>query len=544
MNILAVIPARGGSKGIPRKNMRLMNGRPLIEYAISNALSSRLVTDVAVSSDSPEILAFASRFEGAEALDRDSGLAADAVTLDPVVYDATVRMEQLRATTYDAVVTLQPTSPLLTVATLDAALEEFASGKTDSLISVVNDPHLSWRESEDGSIAPAYEKRLNRQQLPPEYRETGAFLVARRQCVTPESRLGAAIGVFEVPAHEALDIDTTEDWIVSEAMLGRKRIAFRVDGYPELGMGHVFRCLTLAYDLVGHNVVFVCNAAHREGIDKLRASNFEVVEIEDDRTFFDWLSTAQVDIVVNDILDTAADYILAIHPHVKRIVSFEDLGQGARLANAVVNAIYEGASSLSNAYTGASYVCLRDEFFTVLPKAFSPAVERVLVMFGGTDPSDLSSRLYAFAQSYRENGGIATFDFVLGPGYQGASVVDDPEKGISVFQDVARVSDHMARADLAFCSQGRTTFELAAMGGPSIVLAQNEREQLHTFAQMENGFVNLGLGSAVSDDDIAKTFEWLVGAHSVRREMRNRMLANDLRSGIKRVRRIILGEAL
>lgn len=76
------------------------------------------------------------------------------------------------------------------------------------------------------------------------------------------------------------------------------------------------------------------------------------------------------------------------------------------------------------------------------------------------------------------------------------------------------------------------------------MLAQNEREQLHTFAQMDNGFINLGLGDEVSDEDIESALEWLISAKSVRREMRNRMLANDLKSGITKVERIILGETL
>ena len=111
-NIIAVIPARGGSKGIPRKNMRLMGGKPLISYAIENALSSEFVDDVVVSSDSEEILAYAAQFEGVTGLSRDTELALDAVTLDPVIYDAVVRREEQAGASFDIVVTLQPTSPL------------------------------------------------------------------------------------------------------------------------------------------------------------------------------------------------------------------------------------------------------------------------------------------------------------------------------------------------------------------------------------------------------------------------------------------------
>ena len=144
MKTIAVIPARGGSKGIPRKNMRLMNGKPLIAYSIENALASAFIDTVIVSSDSEEIREFAQQYEGVIALDRDSALAEDAVTLDPVIYDAVLRTEQDQNISFDIVVTLQPTSPLLTVGTLDEALSCFSSGEWDSMISVVNAPHLSW----------------------------------------------------------------------------------------------------------------------------------------------------------------------------------------------------------------------------------------------------------------------------------------------------------------------------------------------------------------------------------------------------------------
>lgn len=110
MNILAVIPARGGSKGIPRKNVRLMAGKPLIYYAIHNAKTCEMITDVAVTSDDEEILHIAEEY-GADALQRSSELAKDAVTLDPVIYDAMLQMEKLKGTTYDVIITLQPTSP-------------------------------------------------------------------------------------------------------------------------------------------------------------------------------------------------------------------------------------------------------------------------------------------------------------------------------------------------------------------------------------------------------------------------------------------------
>ncbi len=540
MNVIAVIPARGGSKGIPRKNMRLMNGKPLLSYAIENALKVELIDAIIVTSDSDEILSYAAQYEGVIALDRKSQLAQDAVTLDPVIYDAVSRYEEMLEAKCDVVITLQPTSPLLSEKTLRSALVSFLAGTDDTMISVVNNPHLSWVKN-SGKFVPDYEKRLNRQLLPPRYLETGAFLITRRASLTESSRIGRRTTVYEIPAIESTDIDTRQDWIVCEALLSRKKIAFRVDGYRELGLGHVYRALTLAYSLTEHDVVFLCDKKRREGIEKLKASHMQVVELEDDAELFEWLGTNRVDIYVNDCLDTDLQFIRTIKGLVGRVVTFEDLGDGAREADAVVNAIYEAASQHSNVFAGPSFVALRDEFMVSMPKQFSEKVHRVLVMFGGTDPSNLSRRIYEMAKRFNSDEGGIYFDFVLGSGYSDESLVSMPDLKISVSRDVARVSDHMKIADLAFSSQGRTTFELASMGVPTIVLAQNQREQLHRFAQMDNGFINLGLGSEVTDKDIEASFKWLIGAVSIRREMHRLMLASDLKSGLSRVKKIILG---
>lgn len=541
--ILAVIPARGGSKGIPRKNMRLMHGKPLISYAIENALSCDLIDDIVVSSDSEEILGYASQFEGIFCLDRSSQLAQDAVTLDPVVYDAVMqREEQSAGCKYDVVITLQPTSPLLTVATLDEALKVFLNDNYDSMISVVNEPHLRWKKDDQGKLVADYERRLNRQQLPPSYSETGAFLICNRKSLTPFSRLGESVSVFEVPENEATDIDTVEDWAVCESILSRKTIAFRVDGYKSLGLGHIYRALTIAYYLTGHHVIFLCDKKHREGINKLLISNMPVIELENDEELIDWLSANRPDVFVNDCLDTEVEYVETIKKYVKRFVSFEDLGAGARVADAVVNAIYEGAPSHRHIFTGKQYVCLRDEFLTSVPTDYSDEVKHILIMFGGTDPLDLSSRLYEFAKARIKKDNSIAFNIILGSGYSGKLTSECQIPGINIHSDVVRVSDYMRISDLAVSSQGRTTFELASMGVPTLVLAQNKREQLHTFAQMDNGFINLGLGSEVSDEDIAAAIEWVISSKSIRKEMHRLMLDNDLKSGIRRVKRIILGE--
>ncbi len=542
MRVLAVIPARGGSKGIPRKNVRLMNGRPLITYAIETAKACSLISDIVVTSDDEESISIA-KLGQVNYINRSMELAGDNVTLDPVIYDAVIKMEAQNKIIYDIVITLQPTSPLLTSNTLQTALESFIQNNQETYISVVNKPHLSW-SMKDGKYIPNYLKRLNRQQLPPNYFETGAFFITRREFVKQDSRMGNEISVFEIPECESVDIDSTSDWIVCESELKKKRIVFRADGYKELGMGHIYHCLTLAYNLTGHDIMFVTDKNHIQGYEKIKSSHMPMFAIEKEEEFFGFLKEWKADIIVNDRLDTEKEYILKLKSLANKVITIEDLGEGAKYADAVINALYNEAPSKKNQFMGEKYICLRDEFMIHAPKEFSKKVQKVLVMFGGTDPSNLTRKIYDLALRVSEIYQDIQFTFIGGAGYdcKKHEVLSREDKNIIVLNDVKRVSDHMREADLAFTSQGRTVFELAAMGVPSIVLAQNEREQLHTFAQMQNGFLNLGLGKDITLETIESTFKWLVETEQIRYEMQSLMLKHDLKKGINNIIEIILEE--
>ncbi len=543
MKILAVIPARGGSKGIPRKNVRLMAGKPLIYYAISNAGKCSAVTDVVVTSDDDEILNIAENY-GAVALTRSPGLAGDAVTLDPVICDAVKQMESRRQYRYDIVVTLQATSPVLKSGTLNEAIKSFIETGAETYISAVNKPHLSWGKNENGYY-PLYEKRLNRQQLPPNYLEAGAFLITRREFVTENSRMGSKISVYEIPEDEAVDIDAVSDWVLCESVLSRKKIVLRADGYKLIGMGHIYHCLTLAYNLIGHDIMLVTKKGCGEGIKKLEESHLPYKVIADDNDFIKFLTDYKPDIIVNDCLDTDAEYIKRLKNLCPRVVTIEDMGEGAAYADVVINALYSGKND-GHIYSGEDYICLRDEFIIAEPKDFSPKVLNMLALFGGTDPSNLTLRIYDMAKKLHSRYPDIKFTFITGLGYdcEKNGVVSLPDCNIEVIRDVKFVSPYMKRADLAFTSQGRTVYEFASLGVPAVVLAQNSREQLHAFAQMENGFFNLGLGSEVSTETIERTFEFLVSTPQVRESMRRLMLSHErqLKSGVEREVSLILGK--
>ncbi|MCR5508344.1 MAG: UDP-2,4-diacetamido-2,4,6-trideoxy-beta-L-altropyranose hydrolase [Lachnospiraceae bacterium] len=543
MKTLIVIPARGGSKRIPRKNVRIMCGKPLIVYSIENAkaLKEYMDVDVAVSTDDEELGGIV-RKRGVEVIARPKELATDSVTLDPVIYHAVRYMEEKKGCRYDTVITMQCTSPTLKLATIKKALEFFEASEWDTVISAMNKPHLSWG-LHDGRITKNYEKRLNSQELPPNYLETGGFLITRRECVSETGRIGEKVNIFEIPEDEAVDIDTYSDWVLCENILRRRKIMFRTVGKMQLGMGHIYRCLTLAYKLTGHDIVFVTDKDSDIGIDKIRESNFPLIVIKDEDDFENVLKKEKPDILVNDILDTSLEYMTMVNRYAGRVVNFEDVGPGAKYADAVINALYEKGEKLHNEYYGSKYFCIRDEFLEEEPSEFSEEVRNIIVIFGGADPSDLTGRLYKVAgELHKEFPGI-NFHFLVGFAYGHKDrIVTIEEDKIFVHIDAKRVSAYMNMADLAVTSQGRTVFELASMGVPAVVLAQNEREAEHVFAGIQNGFINLGIGREQDDSTIISTIRWLIMTPNVRSEMRRLQLTKDFSKGQERVIHLILND--
>lgn len=541
MQILAVIPARGGSKGIPKKNIRLMYGKPLISYSINNAKNSHYITDVFVTTDSDEIAEVAGEY-GAEVIKRDESLSSDLVTLDPVIYHAKNCAEKIKNKKYDVIVTLQPTSPLLKVATLDNAIEYFIKGNFDTVISVINKPHLSWGKKEN-KIVPLYKERKNRQELPPQYFETGAFLIAKSDAVKNNTRIGENVSVFEVPEEESIDIDDKNDWLLTENIMKRKKIIFRVEGYKELGLGHIYNCITLAFSMIEHDTLLVISEKSIEGIEKIRETNLPYKIIKNDRDIDKIIKDFKPDIWVNDCLNTTKEYIESLKSKIKRVVTIEDLGSGIEVADAVINALYDSVNN-KHVYSGYKYVCLRDEFQAEQPVKFSEKVKNVLIMFGGTDPANLNKMLYNSILKFSEKYKDIKFNFITGIGYDNEKngVITLEDKNIYVYPNVPRVTKYMKHADLAITSQGRTIFELAAMGVPSIVLSQNKREQTHLFARLEHGFLNLGIGKEVDQDLLENTLDWLINTKAIRKNMYDLMLSYQLKEGLQRVKNIIIGD--
>ena len=542
MRTLVIIPARGGSKGIPRKNLRPLAGKPLLAWAIRAAQDAEAVHRVVVTTDSDEIARTARRFD-ADIVMRDPTLAEDAVTLDPVIHDAVLQVEA-HDEPHDLVLTIQPTSPLLRGTTVDRVIARLArEPDLDTVLTVVDDTHLAWRMDGETPV-PDYEARVNRQSLPQRFRETGGILATRRAHVTRDSRIGPRVAVFPLTSLEGIDIDGPDDWLMAEAALSRRHIAFVVIGNREHGMGHVSRVMTLMESMSGHITRAFCDSSEHLAIERLRASFFPVEVVPRDQMLHAMIDFG-ADVVVHDELDTRADDLRAERSAGIKVVCFEDRRGGPECANLLFNALYpaEETNAERGRFFGPDVYCLREEFRHARRREPGADVRRVLITFGGTDPSGLTLRVLDAVADARNT----PITVVAG---LGLSPFEDLERrcdhwrnrgaDIELLRDVPLMSDVMARADLAFSSAGRTLYELAHMAVPTVVLAQNALELEHRFASAENGFLFLGLGRDVNAAAIRGAFDALVSSPALRASLRARMLDRDLGPGRDRVVRAIV----
>lgn len=530
MKILAVIPARAGSKGIPNKNIRIVGGRPLVYYSINNALHSKYITDVIITTDSNPVRIIGEQM-GAKTKWRDENLCKDDVTLDAVIYDAIPKNEK-----WDYIITMQPTSPTLSVETLDKAIEYTINNNLDTVISSINAPHLSWRE-ENGKKVPNYKERLNRQYLPANYLETGAFVISKAEVITEKTRIGKKVDVFEVPEQESQDVDNFNDLLSVAQSLNTQKVAIYVNGNNKRGVGHIYRALEMADEFYTKpDIYYDINQTDRKVFGVTTHNLIPANGIAD---LFEKCKNEQYTIFINDILTTSIDYMIGLKsvlPNAK-IVNFEDDGEGIIKADLVFNALYS-KTDLKNVYAGEKYYISGKTFMFYDPIKINNSVKNVFISFGGADPQNYSDRLLNIVK--KDEYKNYNFIVVLGRAKYNVDKLMEYNKyeNIEVLYDVSNMPELMSKCDIAITSRGRTGYELAMLGIPSIAMAQNHREEKHGFVCDENGFDYIGL-NPVNDVIEANLKMFLTMSKDGRQQYQNILLSHDLRGGRRRVMGLI-----
>lgn len=219
-NIIAIIPARGGSKGLPRKNILPLSGKPLIAHSIEHCTSSKYIQEVYVSTDEEEIVTV-SKKHGASVILRPAELCQDESSSELAIEHALEVLSERNGTLPDLIVFIQCTSPVRGNNDLDQAIEQFVKEKADSLLSVSPSHAFLWRRSPGGPEPINYnpEHRPRRQDKEQNYWENGSFYIFSPQnFLKHKNRLGDRVSMY-VMSRRVIDIDDELDFKIAELLL-------------------------------------------------------------------------------------------------------------------------------------------------------------------------------------------------------------------------------------------------------------------------------------------------------------------------------------
>jgi CMP-N,N'-diacetyllegionaminic acid synthase len=226
MKILAIIPARGGSKGVPRKNLKRLGENPLLYYSYQSAKQSVFLSKTILSSEDAEIISVANGFGLEAPFVRPQNLALDTTSSIDVVLHAITFLEK-KGEIFDAVCLLQPTSPFRAKGFIDEAIQTFMEKKTDALVSVLKvpqeyNPHWTFEANTDGNLVIATgEKDIikRRQDLPDAFFRDGSVYITKVSTIKKGSFFGESLSYIESNPDFHVNIDTIEDWKAAEAKL-------------------------------------------------------------------------------------------------------------------------------------------------------------------------------------------------------------------------------------------------------------------------------------------------------------------------------------
>lgn len=525
-NVWFMVPARAASKTIPKKNVRVLAGKPLILHVLETIKGVTGKEKVIITTDDDDVKDIARNYGVIH--DRSPDVADDAATLDQVALEVAEYLKNEKgATDEDILITIQPTSPLLSSDTIHQALARQIESGCDTVITVTDDRHLRWT-MEDSKPKPLFNERVNRQQMIPVFSETGGVITTRiGHLLEKQTRIGTDVSLIEVDEREGLDIDTYADWALAEYWMNKLRIVIRVNGGKDIGFGHLYRTLAIAQNIQSHDITFVTSsgADFSPGREFLGRYNYPITLIDSDEHFIDQLSELKPDIVINDILDTDAEYISELKQRGIFVVNFEDLGEGNRLANVVINDLYPDIFPQENHWYGVEHSILNPNFEMVDSREEPVGtVDHILLAYGGSDPSNLTEKALKAIKLVGFTGDVTV---VIGPGCDNLSQLEELASDVGNNTRIMKSVDNMALlmkdASLALTSAGRTVTELMTVGVPTIAMCQNLREMRHNHASSNFGVVNLGLGKSITPEVLAKHIEMFLNDENLRCDMYNRM---------------------
>jgi len=410
---------------------------------------------------------------------------------------------------------VSPYSPLMKAETIEKAIRSLEDRRGNLVLVPISEKRIAPSRGPATGLSDdlfAVRRRT-------EFVDSTAFSVVQFQQQDALSNLVFKRTDFPV-SDDALEVFTQRDWQASNKLLDMRHVVLRVIGAKSVGMGHIYRCLSLAHEMIDHRVTFVCCEEDDIAIRELTAYDYEL-QVFDKKDMVSQILRLEPDLVVNDILDTQSTDVDPLVEARVKVVNFEDLGVGANRASLTINELYDTPIvEGENILWGKQYFFLRDEFMDACPQEFSQVVSSILIVFGGTDQHDLSRKVFDQVSEFCRERGIHIY-IVTGPGYENYQELKDQvqgEDGVSITHSTGVISKIMEATQLAITSNGRTVYELAHMNIPAIVIPLHDREKTHGFACEANGFVPMNpYEEGVTEKTVLQTLRDLTDDHRRRR---------------------------
>ena len=508
MRVTVVIPARGGSDRVPYLNIRRLGDSPLLAHTIRAAKEAKGIDRVIVSTDD-ETVAEVARTHGAEVpFLRPKELSGDLSSLMPVVRHAVTESEKghLRP---DVVVILQATAPFRLARSIDEAIAKIATGKFTAVVSVTSDLSLRWKE-EDDRLRPLFDRAGRRDEQEPVYLENGAIVAITRDVLESDARFGNSVGFVVLDKREGFTVHDLEDFWMAERLLREPRILFRVDGSRVMGMGHVYRSLAVAEALREGSraeIAFLMSADHAEGIATVSKSGYPVRVFKPGglEALIDSIQDFAPSVVINDLPLVEETYLRSLARlgavTINLVDTLDDLERVSRDAQFVISVMNEDRETPEGFYGGPAFAILR-RHFQGREREFRLKPAKILLTFGGADPQALTLKVARALAPLTKDVGVLS---VAGPAFPHTLVFEALQRTLGqrlplVRGEDVQIADLMLDADLVLCSGGMSVYEIAALGTPGVVLAQNAREDRRMREFSRFGTIDyLGLGVDVDE---------------------------------------------
>ncbi|SNB47013.1 cytidine 5'-phosphate N-acetylneuraminic acid synthetase [Geobacter sp. DSM 9736] len=514
--------------------VKKLDGIPLVQRAIDKAKSVTESSHIFVVTDSEEISTISDR-SGVNCY-YDKLLKLDSQSL---LNCLNVFLLQVSAT-YESTILLSAYTPLVAADDIINGYAKFVESGCDALVTIKQEAIQMYRAR--GVNLFKFILHFNKE---PVFVESRAFFIIKSRYILDFN--GHDITVYPyVLKDNGIEITNYTDWWICEKLLRRRRIVFRVIGDTAVGMGHIFRALTLAHEITDHEIVFVCDERSSIATNTIAGYDY-LVKTFPEEEIVDQIIDLQPDMVINDILSTDAAYIRRLRERGIKVVNFEDLGSGSMLSDLTINELYDKPNSSTKPVRwGHNYYFVRDEFATAKAHKFSKDVTGLLITFGGTDQNNYTLSSLRAILDICKNANIKLY-VVVGGGYQHAPALQEfirqaDYTNIEYTSATGAISKIMEKTQIAITSNGRTVFELAHMHVPSLVIAQHSREATHSFACHNHGFINLGLyETGTTERMLTEALSRLVHDSDYRKELFDNIKRFNFSQNKQKVVKLILG---